>query len=253
MGTNSFFYFFLIFTGCLTAPLIQDPNQHGDALSPRDPDHETIVELTKFVRDHLALDVEANRRFAERSNNQTEDIANAIIQHVSDLNRNSTTKFEETFKKLQTAIEENLKTIVDQTRDNHEKLETRSKDNEELISKEAATNIDRIKTGIEDRLSQHERMLNTHVAVCANQHESNVLGQVIYQHTSLESVIVGGESKRDALDVGKGEFMVPEGADGTYQISFTAIIDTIKDTDNSIQLTVKNGLHRHNAFSWLHN
>merc|ERR1712110_111434 len=30
-----------------------------------------------------------------------------------------------------------------------------------------------------------------------------------------------------------GEFTVPEGADGTYQISFTAIIDTLKDTTDN--------------------
>merc|ERR1719370_2128586 len=123
--------FSLLFTitGCLAAPMADDLG--SEPFGQDDTDHKDIVELTKFVRDHLALDVEENRRFAERSNNQTEDIANAIIQHVSDLNRNATTKFEETLKKLQTAIEENLKTIVDQTRDNHEKLETRSKDNEE--------------------------------------------------------------------------------------------------------------------------
>merc|ERR1712088_624071 len=141
---------------------MQDPNQLGQLdFGSKDKDHKAIVELTKFVRDHLALDVQANRRFAERSNNQTEDIANAIIQHVSDLNRNATTKFEETLKKMQTAIEENLKTIVDQTRNNHENLETRSKNNEEHISKAATRNFNNLLKGIEARLSQHERMLNT--------------------------------------------------------------------------------------------
>ena len=50
----------------------------------------------------------------------------------------------------------------------------------------------------------------------------------------MESVIVVGESRIAALDVGKGEFTVPEGADGTYQISFTAIIDTLKDINNNL-------------------
>ena len=77
-------------------------------------------------------------------------------------------------------------------------------------------------------------MLNTHVAVCAIQHDSYVQGKVRYQHTSMESVIVGGESRIAALDVGRGEFTVPEGADGTYQISFTSIIDTLKDIDNNL-------------------
>merc|ERR1712233_256646 len=120
-------------------------------------------------------------RLAERSNNKTEDIANAIIQHVSDLNRNATTKFEETLKKLETAIEENLKTIVDQTRVNREELETRSKENEEHISEEAAKNFNDLLGGIQARLSQHERMLNTHVAVCAEQYNNIAHGKVVYQ------------------------------------------------------------------------
>ena len=233
MEMKSLICLVLAITGSLSAPF-EDANQLGQS-SGSSKDHEDIVEITKFVRDQLAKDVQANRDFTEKSNEQSEDIAKAILQHVKDLNRNTTTKFEETFKKLQTAIEETLKTIVDQTRDNHEKLETRSKDNEELISKEAATNIDRIKTGIEDRLSQHERMLNTHVAVCADQsHNTGNTGKVVYQRNLMESIIVGGVSKSAALDVGKGEFTVPEGADGTYQISFTAIIDTLKDINNNL-------------------
>ena len=105
METKSIFCLALAVTGCLTVPMMQDPNQLGQLdFGSKDKDHKAIVELTKFVRDHLALDVEANRRFAEMSNNRTEDIANAIIQHVSDLNRNSTTKFEETLLlKVQTS------------------------------------------------------------------------------------------------------------------------------------------------------
>jgi len=236
METKSLFCLALAVTGCLAAPMMQDPNHLGQLdFGSKDKDHKAIVELTKFVRDHLALDVQENRRFAERSNNQTEDIANAIIQHVSDLNRNATTKFEETLKKLQTAIEENLNTIVDQTRDNHEKLETRSKDNEEHISKEAAKNFNDLLKGIKARLSQHERMLNTHVAVCADQYNNIAHGKVVYEHNLMESVIVGGErTKSHVLDPSQGEFTVPEGADGTYQISFTAIIDTLKDIDNNL-------------------
>merc|ERR1712203_467557 len=112
-------------TGCLTAPMIQNPNQLGQLdLSPRNPDHGAIVELTKFVRDHLALDVQANRRFSKRSNNQTEDIANAIIQHVNDLNRNTTTKFEEVLQKLAKLEKEKeeLQTVVEEMHDSYNAL-----------------------------------------------------------------------------------------------------------------------------------
>ena len=99
------FSLLLTTTGCLAAPMAPEFAQLD--FIGKDKDHTAIVELTRFVRDHLALDVKENRRFAERSNNQTEIIANAILRHVNDLNRNSTTKFEETLKKLQETIEEN--------------------------------------------------------------------------------------------------------------------------------------------------
>merc|ERR1711879_965618 len=101
------------------------------------------------------------------SNNQTEVIANAILRHVNDLNRDSTTKFEATLKKLQETIEENLGAIVDQTRENHEALEEQSRENEKHISEETSKNFNSLLSGLKGRLSQHEKMLNTHVAVCA--------------------------------------------------------------------------------------
>ena len=58
-----------------------------------------MVRLIKFVRDHLALDVQANRNLTEESNNQTVDIAEAIIQHVNDVNDAATTGFEETLNR----------------------------------------------------------------------------------------------------------------------------------------------------------
>merc|ERR1712037_368286 len=237
MGTNSFFYFFLIFTGCLTAPMIQDPNQLGQLdFGGKDKDHEAIVEITKFVRDHLAIDVGANRNLTERSNAQTEDIANAIIQHVNDLNKNATVRFDETLEKLRSAMDENMKRIVDQTRENHKKLETRSMNNEAKISQDTSKNFNDLLKGIKSRLTQHERMLDTHVAVCANQY-NNIAhsGKVTYEPASMESVIVRGEKITSrVLEPSQGEFTVPEGAEGTYQISFTAIIDTLKDIDNNL-------------------
>merc|ERR1712117_646279 len=201
----------------------------------KDKDHLAIVELTKFVRDHLALDVKENRRFAERSNNQTEVIANAILRHVNDLNRDSTRKFEQTLKKLQETIEENLGAIVDQTRENHEALEEQSRENEKHISEETSKNFNALLSGLKGRLSQHEKMLNTHVAVCAEQYNNIGYGQVTYQQTSMKSVIIGGDVKKvNILDPRQGEFVVPPGAEGTYQFSFTAIIDTLKDLDDSL-------------------
>merc|ERR1719327_2331214 len=230
------FSLLLTTTGCLAAPRDLDmapPDMFGQGED--NSDHKDIVDLTKFVRDHLALDVEENRRFAERIGNQTEVVANAILKHVNDLNRDSTTKFEQTLKKLQETIEENLGAIVDQTRENHEALEEQNRENEKHISEETSKNFNALLSGLKGRLSQHEKMLNTHVAVCAEQYNNIGFGKVTYQQTSMKSVIIGGDVKKvNILDPSQGEFVVPLGGEGTYQFSFTAIIDTLKDLDNNL-------------------
>merc|ERR1719367_337920 len=212
------FSLLLTTTGCLAAPRDLD-------MAPPD----------KFVRDHLALDVEENRRFAERIGNQTEDVANAILKYVNDLNRDSTTKFQDTLTKLQETINENLGAIVDQTKENHEALEVQSRENDKHILEETSKNFNSLLSGLKGRLSQHERMLNTHVAVCAEQYNNIAHGKVTYQQTSMKSVIIGGDVKKvNILDPSQGEFVVPLGGEGTYQFSFTAIIDTLKDMDNTL-------------------
>jgi len=230
------FSLLLTTTGCLAAPRDLDmapPDMFGQGED--NSDHKDIVDLTKFVRDHLALDVEENRRFAERIGNQTEVIANAILRHVNDLNRDSTTKFQDTLTKLQETINENLGAIVDQTKENHEALEVQSRENDKHISEETARNFNALLSGLKGRLSQHEKMLNTHVAVCAEQYNNIGFGQVTYQQTSMKSVIIGGDVKKvNILDPSQGEFVVPLGGEGTYQFSFTAIIDTLKDMDNNL-------------------
>merc|ERR1711963_752607 len=230
------FSLLLTTTGCLAAPRDLDmapPDMFGQGED--NSDHKDIVDLTKFVRDHLALDVEENRRFAERIGNQTEVVANAILKHVNDLNRDSTTKFQDTVTKLQETINENLGAIVDQTKENHEALEVQSRENDKHISEETARNFNSLLSGLKGRLSQHEKMLNTHVAVCAEQYNNIGFGQVTYQQTSMKSVIIGGDVKKvNILDPRQGEFVVPPGAEGTYQFSFTAIIDTLKDLDNNL-------------------
>merc|ERR1712012_553620 len=230
------FYLLLTTTGCLAAPRDLDmapPDMFGQGED--NSDHKDIVDLTKFVRDHLALDVEENRRFAERIGNQTENVANAILKHVNDLNRDSTTKFQDTLTKLQKAIDENLGAIVNQTKENHEALEAQSRENDKRISEETARNFNSLLSGLKGRLSQHEKMLNTHVAVCAEQYNNIGYGQVTYQQTSMKSVIIGGDVKKvNILDPRQGEFVVPPGAEGTYQFSFTAIIDTLKDLDDTL-------------------
>merc|ERR1719431_62452 len=220
----------LAITGSLTAPMGQSHNQLGYGhLDFNDKNHDDIVNITKFVRDKLALDVQANRAFALQNNNKTETIAKAIIQYVNDLNKNTTKIFEENLQKLKTHIEENMKLIINQNAANHIALEDRSKKNEEEISTETANHFDDLLTKVKARLTQHELMLDTHVAICAKRYKNIPHGFVTYEYSFMDSIIVNGErmEKNNVLDVSRGEFMAP--VPGTYQISFTAIIDTLSD------------------------
>merc|ERR1712107_885476 len=93
-------------------------------------------------------------------------------------------------------INENLGAIVDQTKENHEALEVQSRENDKHISEETARNFNALLSGLKGRLPQHEKMLNMHVAVCAEQYNNIGFGQVTYQQTSMKSVIIGGDVKK---------------------------------------------------------
>merc|ERR1711936_310741 len=175
------------------------------------------------------------RRFAKESNKETENIAKDIIKHVKDLNNQSKDKFEETLNKMKKEIEENMNGIVTREKESHKALEKRSSANEKEISDKSVKNFNNMISGLNARLSQHEQMLNTHVAVCAEKYKSKGYGKVTYQELLTESVRIGGVRKRgEVLEPSQGEFIVPVGGEGTYQVSFSAIIDTHKDFDNRL-------------------
>merc|ERR1712218_503267 len=90
---------------------LSSPSQDANQLVHLEYNREAVIFLTKFVRDHLASEVQANKEFAKVSNIQAEDNAKEIIQYVTDLNRNTiqhveelnritTSRFEEALKKL---------------------------------------------------------------------------------------------------------------------------------------------------------
>ena len=147
MEKKSLVCFVLAITGCLTAPMIHDdPNQFpllqdANQLVHLEYNREAVIFLTKFVRDHLASEVQANKEFAKISNIQAEDNAKEIIQYVTDLNRNTiqhveelnritTSRFEEALKKLQTTIEGKLRMIADQVETNQGALESLTLDDQ---------------------------------------------------------------------------------------------------------------------------
>merc|ERR1712150_228742 len=113
----------LFVNGCLNAPSVSERGGGGRG----DNDHESLVELFKFVRHHLALDVQANRNLSEDSNNKTENIAKAIIKYVNDVNEETIKLSFQTLQELQKSVNGNLRTIIDNTQRNHEALEERSK------------------------------------------------------------------------------------------------------------------------------
>jgi len=136
---------------------------------------------------------------------------------------------------LKKEIEENMNEIVTREKESHIALEERSSANEKEISDKSVKNFNNLISGLNARLSQHERMLNTHVAVCAEKYKSIGYGKVTYQELLTESVRIGGVKKRgEVLEPSQGEFIVPVGGEGTYQVSFSAIIDTHKDFDNRL-------------------
>merc|ERR1719350_403656 len=234
METKILLVLVLTFTGSFSVP--SGWGQPTEQMESKDKNHEDIVKITKFVRDSLAKDVQGNREFAKENNNKTEVIAKAIIQHVNELNNMTTNKLEETLRKLQTAIEKNMELIVNQTAENHNALDTRSKNNEENILKETKAHFEALETNITARLAQHEKMLDTHVAICAQTGQSHIAGTVKYEDIfpDTPSIIVEGENKitSEVLDVSRGEFTAP--VSGTYEISFTAIIDTLRDTTDEL-------------------
>merc|ERR1719350_1237057 len=234
METKILLVLVLTFTGSFSVP--SGWGQPTEQMESKDKNHEDIVKITKFVRDSLAKDVQGNREFAKENNNKTEVIAKAIIQHVNELNNMTTNKLEETLRKLQTAIEKNMELIVNQTAENHNALDTRSKNNEENILKETKAHFEALETNITARLAQHEKMLDTHVAICAQTGQSHIAGKVKYEDIfpDTPSIIVEGENKitSEVLDVSRGEFTAP--VSGTYEISFTAIIDTLRDTTDEL-------------------
>ena len=97
---------------------------------------------------YLAMDVQETRRFAKESNRETEQIAKDIIQHVKDLNNNSTDRFEETLNKLKKEIEENMDRIVTRQKESHIALEERSSANEKEISDKSVKNFNNLISGL---------------------------------------------------------------------------------------------------------
>merc|ERR1711962_964728 len=96
---------------------------------------------------------------------------------------------------------------------------------------------------VEKRLSDHEKLLSTNVAICAERRDSEsamaAKGKITFDELFLTSVTIGGKAMnrtqvKEVFKASQGDFIVPEGGAGLYEISFTAIIDTRLDSDDSL-------------------
>merc|ERR1712156_1188673 len=223
--------------GCFAAPGVL--NQ----LDPNNMDHMALVELRKFVQGNLTKDVNETRIFTEKRAKASGEIATAIIKYANKFNSESATRLSQTLKNLSTSINTNLEAIVDNAKKNHKALEKQRDNKESSINTRVTGNFETLLNKVEKRLSQHEKLLSTNVAICAERRDSEsamaAKGKITYDEMFLTSVTIGGKAMnrtelKEVFKASQGDFIVPEGGAGLYEISFTAIIDTRLDSDDSL-------------------
>merc|ERR1719445_2099640 len=223
--------------GCFAAPGVL--NQ----LDPNNMDHMALVELRKFVQGNLTKDVNETRIFTEKSAKASEEIATAIIKYASEFNSESLARLTQTLKNLTTSIDANLEAIVDNAKVNHKALKKQRDKKEGDINTRVTGGFETLLDKVEKRLSEHEKLLSTNVAICAERRDSEsamgAKGKITFDGMFLTSVTIGGKAMnrtelKEVFKPSQGDFMVPSGGAGLYEISFTAIIDTRLDSDDSL-------------------
>merc|ERR1712038_441860 len=223
--------------GCFAAPGVKDQ------LNPNNMDHMALVELRKFVLGNLTKDVNETRIFTEKSAKASEEIASAIIKYANEFNSESAERLTQTLKNLTTSIDANLEAIVDNAKKNHKALEKQRDKKESGINTRVTGNFETLLDKVEKRLTEHEKLLSTSIAICAERRDSEsalgAKGKITYDDMFLTSVTIGGKAMnrtelKEVFKPSQGDFMVPEGGAGLYEISFTAIIDTRLDSDDSL-------------------
>merc|ERR1711953_890944 len=212
-------------------------------LDPNNMDFMALVELKKFVEGNLTKDVNETRIFTEKSSKASGEIATAIIKYANEFNSESAATLTQTLKNLTTSIDTNLESIVDNAKKNHKALEKQRDKKESDINTMVTDGFETLLDKVEKRLSQHEKLLSTNIAICAERRDSESAmggkGKITYDGMLLTSVTIGGKAMnrtevKEVFKPSQGDFIVPEGGAGLYEISFTAIIDTRLDSDDSL-------------------
>merc|ERR1712012_503640 len=237
METKRLIFLLAAIAGCFAAPGVV--NQ----LNPNNMDHMALVELKKFVQGNLTKDVNETRIFTEKSAKASGEIATAIIEYANKLNSESAARLSQTLKNLSTSIDANLEAIVDNAKENHKALKKQRDKKESGINTRVTGGFETLLDKVEKRLSEHEKLLSTNVAICAERLDSEsalgAKGKITYDGMFLTSVTIGGKAMnrtqvKEVFKPSQGDFIVPEGGAGLYEISFTAIIDTRRDSDDSL-------------------
>merc|ERR1719322_2286319 len=208
METKRLIFLLATIAGCFAAPGVL--NQ----LDPNNMDHMALVELRKFVQGSLTKDVNETRIFTVKSAKASGEIATAIIKYANEFNSEFAGRLTQTLKNLSTSIDANLEAIVDNAKVNHKALKKQRDKKESDINTRVTGGFETLLDKVEKRLSEHEKLLSTNVAI----------GGKAMNRTELQEVFKPSQ----------GEFIVPEGGAGLYEISFTAIIDTRLDSDDSL-------------------
>merc|ERR1719322_509283 len=237
METKRLIFLLATIAGCFAAPGVVDQ------LNPNNMDHMALVELRKFVQGSLTKDVNETRIFTEKSAKTSGEIATAIIKYADEFNSESLARLSQTLKNLSTSIDANLEAIVDNAKVNHKALKKQRDKKESDINTRVTGGFETLLDKVEKRLAEHEKLLSTDVAICAERRDSESVmgakGKITFDEMFLTSVTIGGKAMsrtqlREVFKPSQGDFIVPEGGAGLYEISFTAIIDTRLDSDDSL-------------------
>jgi len=187
-----------------------------------------LIELAKFSRDTLAIDIKNNRGNEEERSKATEALVMEILKYVDKTIKDRNDMLQEALKDMVDVTTRNMKAAILQNKISHNSLQNLSQENEENISVAIATNINRMLEEVEQRMKQHEELLSTSVEACGENHQHYGQGVVSLSIWNSNNTRIGGVEKESPLSR-SGYFTVPEGGEGTYKISYSVIIDTVSD------------------------
>jgi len=188
-----------------------------------------LIELAKFSRDTLAIDVNNNWANEEQRSKATEAVMLEMLNYVDKTIQDRNDRLQEALQDMVDVTMRNMKSAVLQNKISHNLLQNLSQENEDSISRAIATNINRMSEEVEQRMRQHEQLLSTSVEACGGNYQHYGQGVVSLNTWNWNKTRIGGVATASPISR-SGFFTVPEGGEGTYRIAFSVIIDTVSDS-----------------------